>query len=129
MFTGYFSELTDDELTMLIYAIVLEPEMRHKLGYAKPAGFGSIHIQLTSLQRQRTLDRYRMSPSAAEQLEGTDLDTFIGQSTEAYRRNRTSITLNDLRRIWRWPPAHVSYRYPSREWFSQHPSDPISKTP
>ena len=38
-----------DELAALLYALVLEPEMRHKIGLAKPVGLGSVRIEAREL--------------------------------------------------------------------------------
>ncbi|MFX0139781.1 MAG: RAMP superfamily CRISPR-associated protein [Candidatus Hodarchaeota archaeon] len=48
-FNIHFNNLTQSELDTLLYAIVLEENMRHKIGYAKPFGFGSVKIEIDQL--------------------------------------------------------------------------------
>ncbi|MBI3248491.1 MAG: hypothetical protein HYZ50_18470 [Deltaproteobacteria bacterium] len=45
-----FSNLAGDELSLLLYSLVLEEGMAHKLGFGKAKGLGSIQIQITHLQ-------------------------------------------------------------------------------
>lgn len=45
-----FSNLANDELSLLFYSLVLEEGMAHKLGFGKAKGLGSIQIQITHLQ-------------------------------------------------------------------------------
>jgi len=125
-----FTGVAPDDLNVLLYALVLEPAMRHKLGYAKPAGLGSVHVQLTALEFVDHLARYRAGGGGITRYDGQALHTEIAYRTEAYTTNRASITLNDLRRIWHWPPDEsITYRYPSQEWFQHHPRTPIDETP
>lgn len=124
-FRADFRGIDDGELSLLLYAIALEPELRHKLGYAKPAGFGSVHIQLERLRRQTMAQRY--ARAAAEECDGPELDAFVAAQTAGFTANRASITLQDLRRIWTWPPVG-DYAYPTRAWFRDHPRDPIRST-
>lgn len=48
-FKVYFNNLTDFELGLLLYALKLEDNMRHKLGMAKSLGFGSVKINIEKL--------------------------------------------------------------------------------
>ncbi len=134
-FRTQFTNLDADDFALLLYAIVLEDGMRHKLGYAKPAGLGSVHVQLNWVDIVDYTARYRAGGGGftryAREGNGNDVDTltpFVAQHIQLYTNNTTSVTLQDLRRIWRWPPVHVQ-TYPSRDWFTHHPNDPISATP
>jgi len=49
-FTIDFEGLTDDELGLLLYSIVLEPNMAHKLGFMKSRGLGSVQIKLIGVE-------------------------------------------------------------------------------
>lgn len=124
-FRVHFTSLEDDELALLLYAIALEDGVRHKFGYAKPAGYGSVRLQVESLTRQRMSDRY--SGQDGEAFTGGLLDAFVSAQTAPYRNDAT-ITLQDLRRIWAWPARHT-LQYPTQEWFDQHSQDPINSTP
>jgi len=132
-FTAHFANVADDELPPLLYALVLEQEelgherdLRHKVGYAKPAGLGSIHVQVTRLVRWRDSARY--TGGRVETYEGEMLHAFVNQHIAPYVADTTSVMLQDLRRIWRWPPTGT-YRYPGRNWFAANPAAPISQTP
>ncbi len=42
-----FSNLEEDEFAVLMIAVTLEETMRHKIGYGKPMGLGSIYLYPT----------------------------------------------------------------------------------
>ncbi|RRR68650.1 MAG: hypothetical protein EI684_17310 [Candidatus Viridilinea halotolerans] len=128
IFRVHFNNLAEDDFNLLLYALVLEPEMRHKFGYAKPAGLGSIHVQINWLETIDRLGRYRAGGGGITRYADHALATLLAARTATYCNNRTSLTLNDLRRIWAWPAQH-DLRYPSREWFNEHSQDPLDKTP
>jgi hypothetical protein len=122
---GQFMNLADDEWPVLLYALVLEPGLRHKFGYAKPAGFGSVRVALTRLVRWRDSARY--TSGEVETYEGEPLQGLINQQTARCAAEAATMTLADLRRVWRWPPTGT-YRYPDRKWFDLNPTAPISAT-
>lgn len=131
-FRAQFTNLDADDFGLLLYALVLEPEMRHKFGYAKPAGLGSVEVRLNWIETVDYTARYR-SGAATQRYEnaGTNGDTltpFVAAQIAPYTSDRTSVTLNDLRRIWQWPAVYQQ-RYPSREWFNENPTAPINRTP
>ncbi len=117
-----FTNLEADEFAALLLAIRLEDGMRHKIGYAKPLGLGSIQLIPTKLTLVDYAKRYTqprakrgMTPYEASSLE----DLFNQQIISFSRTNLVRIAMDDLRRIWRWPPDRdVEYYYPSkRDWF------------
>lgn len=124
----HFTDLFDAELPLLLYALILEPGMRHKLGYAKPAGLGSIRVNLTRLTRQDMATRY--TGGTPEVYEGQALEKLVSEQTASFAANSSSVTLQDLRRIWGWPPTGT-HRYPSSEWFGrpENRGVPIAETP
>lgn len=131
-FSATFESVSEDDLPLLLYAQVLEEGMRHKIGYAKPAGLGSIEIKLTKLQVRDMQQRYTAAGKlgGGETFEGPALAARLAELTAPFWGNTASVTLNDLRRIWAWPPAPgVEYKYPSQDWFKRYPTDPISSTP
>jgi CRISPR/Cas system CSM-associated protein Csm3 (group 7 of RAMP superfamily) len=129
-FSATFDSLNpQDELPALLYALTLEPDMRHKIGYAKPAGLGSVHVELTKIELIDYAVRYRSQGSGMQQYQGDGLQTYLDGQTRLYTNDQASITLKDLRRIWHWPPTpEVHYAYPDRNWFNDNPTEPISKT-
>ncbi len=128
-FAAQFTNLTQGELRLLLYALALEPTMHHKIGYAKPAGLGTIQIELSRLDLIDYAERYTASDRGRTTYTGEDLANFVVAQIAPYTANQNSITLNDLRRIWAWPPPiDVIYGYPTREWFDENPQAPISAT-
>ncbi len=129
VFSGHFSSVLSEDFALLLYALELEPEMRHKMGYAKPAGLGSVEIRLTQLELVDKVTRYRAGADGITCLEGNKLRQYIQKRIKPYTENRTSRTLQDLRRIWHWPPQHDNLVYPDQRWFENNPQTPISDTP
>lgn len=126
-FAVRIDNVAEDDWQLLLYALVLEPGLRHKIGYGKPAGLGSIRIEVDRIEL-RLIPANRSSAAAPQVLEGAALKQYLDQQTERMRQ-RTDPTMSALRRIWRWPPASgVTYRYPSREWFRANPTAPLSAT-
>jgi CRISPR/Cas system CSM-associated protein Csm3 (group 7 of RAMP superfamily) len=135
-FSMHFTNVAPDDWPVLLYALVLEREdwghphnMRHKMGYAKPAGLGSIEVRLTKLTFVDYKRRYIAEDRGITIYEDEELHDYINERIN-HLIKATSVTLQDLRRIWRWPPAEgVIYRYPILDWFRDHPDAPISETP
>lgn len=128
-FSVQFTNLEAVELQTLLYALLLEPEMRHKLGYGKPAGLGSVRFDITKLMLIDYASRYTANQGATEYA-GNTLTTYLSGQTGRFTGNTTSSTLRELRRIWRWNPTNTtSYRYPNQAWFNANPTTPISGTP
>jgi hypothetical protein len=126
-FSAHFDNLATDELALLLYVLALEPEMRHKLGYGKPAGLGSVEIKLTQLRLVDYALRYS-SPDGGETVyEGESLSQYVADQVAPYRTDQTSITLQDLRRIWRWP-GREDLAYPSWHWFRENPTARLDET-
>lgn len=126
IFQVVFQGLDSEELALLLYALFLEEGMRHKIGYAKPAGLGSVKIEPEEMTLIDFRARYK-DRSEPTILDGDRLKDYIKEKTAIYREN-DSITMQDLRRIWHWPPHYERCAYPSQEWFSKHGAEPISKT-
>jgi CRISPR/Cas system CSM-associated protein Csm3 (group 7 of RAMP superfamily) len=123
-----FTNLADDELSLLLYSLVLEPQMRHKIGMGKPLGLGSIQIRITKAELIKPQDRYSGKGAGVIELSGAELETFIAQKTQPYVSDTQSVNLIDLRQALAWPPQH-ELRYPTREWFSNNSQAPLSETP
>lgn len=49
-----FFNLQEDELAALVYTLILEEGLAHKLGYGKPLGLGSVQISITRLEVEPT---------------------------------------------------------------------------
>ncbi len=134
-----FTNLETDEFAALLLAITLQPDMRHKIGYGKPIGLGSIQLvptelklvdytaRYTSLRTHRgisTYDMYEMADLLKDQM--ASFDTEVNQQLRLFS---TRPSLSHLARIWRWPAdSSVVYCYPSQKWFKEHPQTRISGT-
>lgn len=128
-FSVDFTSLEETEWNALLYTIVLEPGMRHKIGYAKPAGLGSVKIEIKSIRLYDYSKRYTSPNRGITELQGENLKKYIGKHIQSYVKN-TSKTMVELRRIWRWDENdQTSYRYPPTKWFNDNPKAPISSTP
>ena len=127
-FYVHCDNITQSDLTVLLYALILEDSMRHKIGYAKPLGFGSIKIDINEI---RLVDRHK-------RYSGSDDTTILRENslTEYINENVNpglpfeSITITDLRRIWQWPPVKgVHYDYPDQKWFGDNHQARIEDSP
>ncbi len=121
-----FVSLMDDELALLVYVIALEDAMRHKIGFAKPAGFGSVRITIQGVQWQRMDARYR--GERQNPLEPDAVNAFVAEQSASAKTRIPMLSLTDLQRIWRWP-SRGQYMYPDQDWFAANPTTPISGTP
>ncbi len=114
-FSVTFNNLNpQDELPLLLYALMLEPTMRHKLGYAKPAGLGTIQIELTELKLIDYATRYTNPTTTAPAPDPNSLiKNYVNSQTQ---------TLQDLRHVWQWPPREpdAGYGYPTTHWFREN---------
>lgn len=117
-----FTGLEADEFGALIQAIIMEEGMRHKIGYGKPLGLGSIELRPTRLTLVDYAARYARAGARREKtiLEGNEMWDELYKHANNFAQNAMAeVAMEDLRRIWRWPPeAGVSYYYPGKQrWF------------
>ena len=129
-FSAHFNNLSQDDLHLLLYALVLEPNMRHQIGYAKPAGLGSVQIHLTRLETIDYTQRYSTANGGKTIYKEGELQNYLQRATSPFVRDAASITLQDLRRIWAWP-GRDDIQYPGWQWF-QDPNNAqkdLSQTP
>jgi hypothetical protein len=117
-----FTNLEADEFGALVMAIILEDGMRHKIGYGKPLGLGSVQLQPMGLTLVDYAKRYAQIGSGGGKtvLEGQDMWDALYEYTDNFsQKYMSSLAMEDLRRIWRWPPEPgVAYYYPSKnDWF------------
>ena len=112
-----------------MYAIMLEDGMRHKIGYGKPSGLGSVKIDIEHIQLIDYVKRYTSANRGLTEYAGHELHDYIQQQILPFT-STTSATLDTLREIWRWNPNNTtSYHYPPTQWFTDHPNAQISETP
>lgn len=134
-----FTNLEADEFAALLLAITLKQDMRHKIGYGKPIGLGSIHINITELCLVDYATRYaafrdcrgmfRYNADELLKLMHDQMASFDGYVNAAWLQFYTLPTLDHLYTIWKWQPANlITYNYPSRDWFDAHPQARIADT-
>jgi hypothetical protein len=61
-------------------------------------------------------------PGAAGPSSRPALEEWLHRRVATFTAAHSGGALDDLRRIWRWPPEEATYAYPSREWFNQNPT-------
>ncbi len=96
--------------------------MRHKIGYGKPLGLGSVYLNPTSLTLIDYAARYTQPGSARgiTVLQSDEMWKVLYEHIDDFsEKHLVGIAMDDLRRIWRWPPdPDADYYYPSkRDWF------------
>jgi CRISPR-associated protein (TIGR03986 family) len=134
-----FTNLDADEFAALLYAVTLESDMRHKIGYGKPIGLGTVRIDATQLQlvdyatryanirSGRGLTTYDMDQIAA--LVAEQMASVDPQISAAWQGFRAQPAIRHLATIWQWPPdSSVVYCYPSQRWFKEHSQARIAET-
>lgn len=117
--------LTDEDRRLLLYGLVLEPGLGHKLGLGKPLGLGSVTVSIDRLTAHDAAAWYRAHEGAGSEqiLEGDDLARFLDEELRPFRNSQT-FYLADLRRALR-----IEHReevgYPSAAWFRANPTVPL----
>ena len=128
-FAVEFTNVEEGDFAALLYALVLETGIWHKLGYAKPCGLGSVAIRPTRLALRDPAARYREGAGTAV-YEGPALQAELQRRLQPFAQTIPKVTRGDLGRIWRWPPAEgARYVYPDRDWFNKNSQAPLEATP
>lgn len=134
-----FTNLEADEFAALLFAMLLQGNMRHKIGYGKPIGLGSVELAVTSLQLVDYANRYKhiRTDRGISDYKGEALDALLDdqmasidpQIKAAWDHFELLPALKHLSRIWQWPPdTTVEYAYPSQRWFKEHSQARIKDT-
>lgn len=117
LFDLSFENVEEEELSVLLYALVLEDSMRHKLGYAKPSGLGSCKVKIERISYWTPEDRY-LDSNVMEIMNEDAIDRFVKGKIEEIEGDESE-TMEQLRYIWRWDPQNTTrYRYPGYHWFN-----------
>jgi CRISPR/Cas system CSM-associated protein Csm3 (group 7 of RAMP superfamily) len=126
-----FTSLEADEFAALLLAIALQSGMRHKIGYGKPIGLGSVQLSPTRLTIVNYARRYAQRDSARgiSVWEGNDLQNLLdtnmavlGSEIKPFIDSYLSQNaMKALQRIWHWPPEKgIEYFYPDKkDWFDR----------
>ncbi len=134
-----FTNLEADEFAALMLAVTMRSDMRHKIGYGKPIGLGSIRINATKLRLVDYATRYtafgvnrgitEYGLNEVTDLVNEQMQTLDTQVHNAWVSFSAQPALGQFYQIWRWPPDNtVRYAYPSQSWFRGNSRAPISAT-
>jgi hypothetical protein len=133
-----FIDLTDEELALLVYTLVLEwheqdaqgHRLAHKLGYGKPLGLGSVRCTIQHLYVE-TRNQAGI-PNRFLQYETNTYDDWAEQ-IEQYRKqvqhtwtSRNAESYADFVAVTRWQHTEP-FHYPSKSWFDTNKSVPLWK--
>lgn len=123
-FALYFENLAPLELGALLYALELEDGMFHRLGYAKPLGFGSIKVMVENMQIIDWETRLRsVEPNAGWQpIDGAQYRQEFLKTMQTLYGDEFGKVLADLRALLGTPPElPIHYPRPTRRFDSNHP--------
>ena len=115
-FTLEFENLQPEELGALLFALKLEDGLHHRLGYAKPLGFGSVQISVDDAMWFDWAERLKsLEPTAGENtLDHQKYDAWIGQyreKMETFYGEKFDLVLEDLRALL-GDPGDLPIHYP-----------------
>jgi CRISPR-associated protein (TIGR03986 family) len=123
-FTVDFENLAPLELGALLYALELENGMFHRLGYAKPLGFGSVKVTVESVQ---TIDwetrLHSIEPEAGwRSIDGAQHKQEFLKTTKTLYGDEFGKVLSDLRALLGAPPElPIHCPRPTRRFDPDHP--------
>ena len=131
-FTVEYEGLREEDLTLLVFSLILEEPMRHKIGMGKGVGMGSVKIEITGWQKINLADRYRTIGGGMTSIPEADLDMALQHSRENYHRQFANCraSFEALRAIWTWDKAQPrDPQYPSYMWFKENSQVPLENVP
>jgi CRISPR/Cas system CSM-associated protein Csm3 (group 7 of RAMP superfamily) len=128
-----FFNLSEEELAALVYTLVLEDELAHKLGYGKPLGLGSLRIQIKHLlveQHDGDVPARLLSYDDAPQLR--DRTAEVNALRQRAKRDwlarpQGAHSYAAFAAIARWQTAQI-YIYPDYGFFLDERRRPSKKT-
>ncbi len=126
-FTVDFENLAPLELGALLYALELEEDMYHRLGYAKPLGFGSVKITVEKVEivnwqkRLQSIEAGTGWNSVSEQHWKQYKANFLHEMRQIYGSDFDEV-LADLRALLGNPPdLPIHYPRPTKRFDPDHP--------
>jgi CRISPR/Cas system CSM-associated protein Csm3 (group 7 of RAMP superfamily) len=109
-----YNDLRESELRLLLYALILEPGLWHKVGLGKPIGLGSAHIEIVEWRKIDRQARYQeLGGGLADPLTGDALQAELERWLQSYRES-DALNLQDLRELWRYE-HNYDVRYQMRQ--------------
>jgi CRISPR/Cas system CSM-associated protein Csm3 (group 7 of RAMP superfamily) len=123
-FTISYRNLREDDVQLLLYSVLLEPGLGHKLGMGKPVGLGSVTLDI---QSARNSSAQEMALGQSTELTDEALRQWI-EGRVAPLRAAAEPHLAALRAVLALDPGR-SVAYPAADWFRSHPTAPLSDVP
>ena len=122
-FTVRFHNLTEQELAVLVYSLMLEDDLRHHLGYGKPFGLGTVKISITEMRLMHFEDakpsRYldhEEKPSSSV-WDTADPTCWRDKGRQLWiNRQGAKGAYQKFKEILKYPQDQ-NFRYPSFQWF------------
>jgi CRISPR/Cas system CSM-associated protein Csm3 (group 7 of RAMP superfamily) len=100
----YFVDMPKSLLSLVAWAITLDPDMAHKLGGLKPFGFGSVKLEITEIRFRAANDSFSLQKQNP------------GLGTACRKDLRFDPAYQSLKRVLHWPSAeemsHYLFTYP-----------------
>jgi hypothetical protein len=120
-----YRNLSDADLQLLLFALLLEPGLGHKLGMGKPTGLGSVTVAMRSARPTGPRDSAlgRLAPELTGDALQEWTDGLLAPLRTADEPHRTA-----LRGVLALDPGRP-VAYPSADWFRSHPTAPLSEVP
>ncbi|OPX19077.1 MAG: CRISPR-associated RAMP family protein [Desulfobacca sp. 4484_104] len=132
-FQVQFRNLSDAELGLLLYCLILEENLRHKLGLARALGFGTVKIECQSLMVTRNGDRYTLLDAPSED-ETSKIQQYINTfKTAAAGSNTEGVSFDDLKNVKKLKKildpsqAPANPDYPGFTWYRDHKNKTLQK--
>ncbi|MGC9400702.1 MAG: TIGR03986 family type III CRISPR-associated RAMP protein [Anaerolineae bacterium] len=127
-FTVDFENLARVELGALLYALELEDDLVHRLGYAKPLGFGSVKVTVDKLETVNWCERLQSLNAKAgwQEADRAEIDDlkkdFLQTMRDLYGEEFDDKVLADLHALLGKPPElPIHYPRPTRQFKPDHP--------
>lgn len=124
-FSIHFKNLTEAEVGLLYYAIILENDLAHKLGMGKAIGLGSVKISIKEIKYFDKKDWLTWSITSTKKFSNSDCDKEVTEKVNKFLKAVKKLTGNDfynlpqisaLKKILNFSNAQKKY-YPSPEGF------------
>lgn len=147
-FDVQFSNLSEDELNLLLFVIVLEDEvyetiegegfkltlqgpLRHKIGNAKPLGLGSCYINIKQLKYfADPKEKFTSLQNTGNKcFKDSELTREISSRIQKIKEDKSS-TMEGIRKMMIWDEKDPrNFRYPDHHWFdnSANSQKPLKK--
>ncbi|MFQ5640843.1 MAG: TIGR03986 family CRISPR-associated RAMP protein, partial [bacterium] len=95
-FSIHFQSLAREELGALLWALEMESDMVHRLGLAKPLGFGSVNVEVDKIQLADVRERYAaFNYHAVDALKDAKLTKWKKRIVDDFKKAMAKLYRND----------------------------------